>query len=86
MCAHQESAAAGEPADHREARFDRLRARVQRALRTRAWRLRLFGLLAVQAGIAAAIAWFVAYQGGNGDAELRLPGVRRECRGSAGWS
>lgn len=56
MCAHQESA------DHRDARLDRLRAWAQRALRSRAWRLRLFGLLAVQAGIAAAIAWFVAYQ------------------------
>ncbi|WP_433118390.1 FUSC family protein [Micromonospora sp. CA-246542] len=42
--------------------MDRLRAWAQRALRSRAWRLRLFGLLAVQAGIAAAIAWFVAYQ------------------------
>jgi uncharacterized membrane protein YgaE (UPF0421/DUF939 family) len=31
-------------------------------VRARAWRLRLFGLLAVQAGIAAALAWFVGYQ------------------------
>ncbi|MGW3613675.1 FUSC family protein [Micromonospora sp. NPDC005163] len=31
-------------------------------VRARVWRLRLFGLLALQAGIAAAIAWFVAYR------------------------
>ena len=39
-----------------------LRERVRHGLRVRAWRLRLFGLLAVQAGIAASIAWFVGYQ------------------------
>ncbi|WP_435204549.1 FUSC family protein [Micromonospora sp. bgisy143] len=62
MSAHQESQAGGEPTDHRKSRIDRLRARAHHALRSRAWRIRLFGLLAVQAGIAAAIAWFVAYQ------------------------
>ncbi|MEU7752194.1 FUSC family protein [Micromonospora sp. NPDC049171] len=39
-----------------------LRERVRHALRARAWRFRLFGLLAVQAGIAAALAWFVGAQ------------------------
>ncbi|MFF0154805.1 aromatic acid exporter family protein [Micromonospora sp. NPDC005203] len=39
-----------------------LRERVRHALRTRAWRFRLFGLLAVQAGVAASLAWFVGYQ------------------------
>ncbi|MET8041724.1 FUSC family protein [Micromonospora sp. NPDC005215] len=39
-----------------------LRERARHAVRTRVWRLRLFGLLAVQAGIAAALAWFVGYQ------------------------
>ncbi|MEV4820673.1 FUSC family protein [Micromonospora sp. NPDC049274] len=37
------------------------RERAREGLRSRAWRLRLYGLLAVQAGIAAAIAWFVTY-------------------------
>ncbi|MET8277413.1 FUSC family protein [Micromonospora sp. NPDC005174] len=62
MSAHQGSEADGEPVRHRESRIDRVRARAREGLRSRAWRLRLFGLLAVQAGIAAAIAWFVAYQ------------------------
>jgi uncharacterized membrane protein YgaE (UPF0421/DUF939 family) len=62
MCAHQGSEVAGESLHHRESRIDRVRARAREGLRSRAWRLRLFGLLAVQAGIAAAIAWFVAYQ------------------------
>ncbi|MEU8331116.1 FUSC family protein [Micromonospora sp. NPDC048839] len=39
-----------------------LRERVRHALRTRAWRFRLFGPLAVQAGVAASLAWFVGYQ------------------------
>ncbi|MET8230371.1 FUSC family protein [Micromonospora sp. NPDC005298] len=38
-----------------------LRERSERALRIRAWRVRLFGLLAVQAGVAAAITWFVSF-------------------------
>ncbi|MFG2045843.1 aromatic acid exporter family protein [Micromonospora sp. NPDC048935] len=39
-----------------------LRERARHAVRVRAWRLRLLGLLAVQAGVAAALAWFVGYQ------------------------
>ncbi|MGW0215076.1 FUSC family protein [Micromonospora chokoriensis] len=39
-----------------------LRERVGYAVRSRAWRLRLNGLLAVQAGVAASLAWFVGYQ------------------------
>ncbi|MEU8182127.1 FUSC family protein [Micromonospora sp. NPDC049044] len=39
-----------------------LRERAWRTVRIRAWRLRLFGLLAVQAGVAASVAWFVGYQ------------------------
>ncbi|MGQ5265129.1 FUSC family protein [Micromonospora sp. ZYX-F-536] len=67
MPANQEPAAEFDPpAPHARSRAGRffadLRRRGQRLLRARAWRLRLFGLLAVQAGIAAAIAWFVAYQ------------------------
>ncbi|MFJ6164825.1 aromatic acid exporter family protein [Micromonospora orduensis] len=38
-----------------------LRERGERTLRIRAWRLRLFGLLALQAGIAATITWYVSY-------------------------
>ncbi|MFC5924776.1 FUSC family protein [Micromonospora vulcania] len=66
MPADQEPAAEFDPAPHGRSRAGRTLARVQeagrRALRARAWRLRLFGLLALQAGIAAAIAWFVAYR------------------------
>ncbi|MCG5469551.1 FUSC family protein [Micromonospora sp. LAH09] len=61
-----------EPADHPDpvssgaSRIDRtlagLRGRLRHALRTRAWRVRLFGLLAVQAGVAASLAWFVGAQ------------------------
>ncbi|MFI6233355.1 aromatic acid exporter family protein [Micromonospora sp. NPDC050784] len=36
--------------------------RVRHGVRSRAWRFRLYGLLAVQAGVAATIAWFVGYQ------------------------
>ncbi|RLP99586.1 aromatic acid exporter family protein [Micromonospora sp. CV4] len=66
MPANQEATAAVDPAPQRRSLVGRrlagLRRRGQRLVRARAWRLRLFGLLAVQAGIAAAIAWFVAYQ------------------------
>ncbi|WP_051723725.1 FUSC family protein [Micromonospora chokoriensis] len=66
MPAKQEPAADTDPAPHGGFRagrvWARLRERVRHGLRTRAWRLRLFGLLAVQAGVAAAIAWFVGYQ------------------------
>jgi uncharacterized membrane protein YgaE (UPF0421/DUF939 family) len=64
MPATQEPAADSDP--HGESRsgriWARLRERVRHGVRVRAWRLRLFGLLAVQAGVAAAIAWFVVYQ------------------------
>ncbi|MEU4397483.1 FUSC family protein [Micromonospora orduensis] len=39
-----------------------MRERSERTLRIRAWRLRLFGLLAVQAGLAAAITWIVSFR------------------------
>ncbi|MEV4763992.1 FUSC family protein [Micromonospora chokoriensis] len=39
-----------------------LRERVRNGVRSRVRRLRLYGLLAVQAGIAAALAWFVGYK------------------------
>ncbi|MCO1597912.1 FUSC family protein [Micromonospora sp. RHAY321] len=66
MPANQEPAAEFDPAPHGRSRVGRtfasLQERGRRALSSRAWRLRLFGLLAVQAGVAATIAWFVAYQ------------------------
>ncbi|MFI6240744.1 aromatic acid exporter family protein [Micromonospora sp. NPDC050795] len=66
MPAKQEPAADHGPPPHRVSRADRtwagLRERVRHGLRTRAWRLRLYWLLAVQAGVAATIAWFVGYQ------------------------
>ncbi|MET7708427.1 FUSC family protein [Micromonospora sp. NPDC005413] len=65
MPAKQEPAADEDPAPHGESRAGRtsvdLHPRVQHAIRARVWRLRLYGLLAVQAGIAAALAWFVVY-------------------------
>ena len=39
-----------------------MRERLRHAVGARAWRFRLYGLLAVQAGVAATIAWFVGYQ------------------------
>ncbi|WP_410820606.1 FUSC family protein [Micromonospora sp. 050-3] len=66
MPAKQEPAADHDPPPHRVFRVDRawagLRERVRHGLRSRAWRLRLYWLLAVQAGVAATIAWFVGYQ------------------------
>ncbi|MEU8153710.1 FUSC family protein [Micromonospora sp. NPDC048986] len=66
MPAKQEPAADNDPPPHGVSRVDRtwagLRERVRHGLRTRTWRLRLYGLLAVQAGVAATIAWFVGYQ------------------------
>ncbi|MGC4867328.1 FUSC family protein [Micromonospora sp. DT53] len=66
MPANQEPAADHDPPPHRGSRVDRtwagLRGRVRHGLRSRAWRFRLFGLLAVQAGVAATIAWFVGYE------------------------
>ncbi|MGW5559023.1 FUSC family protein [Micromonospora sp. NPDC003944] len=66
MPATQESAAASDPDPYGQSRVDRawavLRGRVRYGVRSRVWRLRLYGLLAVQAGIAAALAWFVGYQ------------------------
>ncbi|MEW1585616.1 FUSC family protein [Micromonospora vinacea] len=66
MPAKQEPAADNDPPSHRVSRVDRiwagLRERVRHGLRARAWRLRLFGLLAVQAGVAASLAWYVGYQ------------------------
>ncbi|MEU1585417.1 FUSC family protein [Micromonospora sp. NPDC005710] len=66
MPAKQQPATGGDPSSGEATRAGRpsdgLRERVRHGLRTRAWRLRLYGLLAVQAGIAAALAWFVGYQ------------------------
>ncbi|MET7372262.1 FUSC family protein [Micromonospora arida] len=66
MPAKQEPAADNDPPRHRVSRagrtWDGLRERMRHGLRTRAWRLRLYGLLAVQAGVAAALAWFVGFQ------------------------
>ncbi|WCN82650.1 FUSC family protein [Micromonospora sp. LH3U1] len=66
MPAKQEPAAGTDPARDRPHWAGRawagLRERVRHALRARVWRLRLFWLLAVQAGVAAALAWFVGYQ------------------------
>ncbi|WP_433316514.1 FUSC family protein [Micromonospora sp. CA-269861] len=66
MPATQEPATASDPDPHGESRVGRtwagLRERMRYAVRSRVWRLRLFGLLAVQAGIAASLAWFVGYQ------------------------
>ncbi|RQX10872.1 FUSC family protein [Micromonospora arida] len=63
MPAKQEPAADNDPPRHRVDRiWSALRERVRHGLQVRAWRLRLFGLLAVQAGVAASIAWFVGYQ------------------------
>ncbi|WP_328650682.1 FUSC family protein [Micromonospora sp. NBC_00330] len=66
MPATQEPAADNDPPPHGVSRVDRtwagLRERMRHGLRTRAWRFRLYGLLAVQAGVAATIAWFVGYQ------------------------
>ncbi|MET7947498.1 FUSC family protein [Micromonospora sp. NPDC005324] len=66
MPATQEPAAGSDPDPHGESRvggtWAGLRERVRYGLRSRVWRLRLFGLLAVQAGIAASLAWFVGYQ------------------------
>ncbi|MEU7949010.1 FUSC family protein [Micromonospora taraxaci] len=61
MPAEQEAAADTDPAPAGRA-LAGLRGRVRYAVRSRAWRLRLYGLLAVQAGIAASLAWFVGYQ------------------------
>ncbi|RAO18502.1 FUSC family protein [Micromonospora noduli] len=66
MPANQEPAADNDPPPHGVSRADRtwagLPERVRHGLRTRAWRFRLYGLLAVQAGVAATIAWFVGAQ------------------------
>lgn len=66
MPAKQEPADRPEPASSGASRTDRtmagLRGRLRYALRARAWRLRLYGLLAVQAGVAASLAWFVGAQ------------------------
>ncbi|MCG5443126.1 FUSC family protein [Micromonospora sp. NIE79] len=66
MPATQEPAADNDPPPHGVSRVDRtwdgLRERVRHGVRSRAWRLRLYGLLAVQAGVAATIAWFVGAQ------------------------
>ncbi|MEV5210039.1 FUSC family protein [Micromonospora sp. NPDC053740] len=66
MPAKQEPAADHDPPPHRVSRVDRawagLPERVRQGLRARAWRLRLYGLLIVQAGVAASLAWFVGYQ------------------------
>ncbi|MFE9189025.1 aromatic acid exporter family protein [Micromonospora sp. NPDC007208] len=66
MPAKQEPAADNDQPPHRASRVDRtwagLGERVRHGLHSRAWRLRLYGLLAVQAGVAATIAWFVGYQ------------------------
>ncbi|MEU8130437.1 FUSC family protein [Micromonospora sp. NPDC049049] len=66
MPAKQQPATGGDPSPREGARAGRvsdgLRERVRHGLRTRAWRLRLYGLLSVQAGVAAALAWFVVFQ------------------------
>ncbi|MEU5669931.1 aromatic acid exporter family protein [Micromonospora sp. NPDC047762] len=66
MPAKQQPATGDDPSPREGARAirvsDGLRERVRHGLRTRAWRLRLYGLLSVQAGVAAALAWFVVFQ------------------------
>ncbi|WP_433267444.1 FUSC family protein [Micromonospora vinacea] len=66
MPAKHEPAADNDPPPHGVSGVDRtwsrLPERVRHGLRSRAWRFRLFGLLAVQAGVAATIAWFVGAQ------------------------
>ncbi|MCX5069579.1 FUSC family protein [Micromonospora lupini] len=66
MPVNQEPETDGDPAPHGWLGARRmvagLRERAHEGLRSRTWRLRLYGLLAVQAGIAAAIAWFVTHQ------------------------
>ncbi|WP_371408451.1 FUSC family protein [Micromonospora zamorensis] len=66
MPANQEPAAHSDPASGEASRTDRtvagLRARLRHAVSARVWRFRLFGLLAVQAGVAATLAWFVGAQ------------------------
>ncbi|MBQ0976915.1 aromatic acid exporter family protein [Micromonospora sp. M61] len=66
MPANQEPAAHSDPASGEASRTDRtvagLRARLRHAVKARVWRFRLFGLLAVQAGVAATLAWFVGAQ------------------------
>ncbi|MEW2432240.1 FUSC family protein [Micromonospora sp. NPDC047644] len=64
MPAKQQPATGDDPPPREGPRVasDGLRERVRHGLRTRAWRFRLYGLLSVQAGVAAALAWFVGYQ------------------------
>ncbi|MFG1895496.1 aromatic acid exporter family protein [Micromonospora zamorensis] len=66
MPANQEPAPHSDPASGEASRTDRmvsgLRARLRHAVGARVWRFRLFGLLAVQAGVAASLAWFVGAQ------------------------
>ncbi|MEU8009236.1 FUSC family protein [Micromonospora parva] len=66
MPASEDSAADLDSAPHGRSRVDRmfgsLRERAREAWRVRSWRFRLYGLLAVQAAIAAGLAWFVVYQ------------------------
>ena len=79
-----------EPADHSDpvpggaSRTDRvvagLRARLRHAVGARVWRFRLFGLLAVQAGVAASLAWFVGAQLLDNPAPVLAPPPR-----SASW-
>ncbi|MFF0256357.1 aromatic acid exporter family protein [Micromonospora zamorensis] len=63
MPANQEPAGHSDPGPGGASRTDRpgagLRARLRHAVGARVWRFRLFGLLAVQAGVAASLAWFV---------------------------
>ncbi|MET8204197.1 FUSC family protein [Micromonospora taraxaci] len=61
MPARQEAAADTDPTLTGRA-LAGLRARARYAMRSRVWRIRLYGLLAVQAGVAASLAWFVVYQ------------------------
>ncbi|GLZ57800.1 FUSC family protein [Micromonospora sp. NBRC 107095] len=66
MPASEDSAADLDSAPHGRSRVDRvfgsLREGAREAWRVRSWRFRLYGLLAVQAAIAAGLAWFVVYQ------------------------
>ncbi|MCG5437400.1 FUSC family protein [Micromonospora foliorum] len=66
MPAKHEQAADNDPPPHGVSWADRtwagLPERVRHGVLSRAWRFRLYGLLAVQAGVAATIAWFVGYQ------------------------
>ncbi|WFE49973.1 hypothetical protein [Micromonospora sp. WMMD1155] len=61
MPAKQESSGDSDPSPTDRA-LAGLRDRLGYGVRSRAWRLRLNGLLAVQAGIAASLAWFVGHQ------------------------